>query len=180
MQTNLPQTTACNASLNTPSYTGYIHLNSTVIPNFPHNISIFFWFFPARKPAGANLALYLAGGPGQASSFAALTENGPCTAQLDGRSVVQNPHSFNENAHVLYVDQPNQVGFSYDRIVEGVFDALGGVGGGGTGVVVKGVGEEGVTRIRGRFPSQKPGATARTSSEAAKHMWYFLQVFMAE
>lgn len=91
-----------------------------------------------------------------------------------------NAYSFNENAHLLYVDQPLQVGFSYDKIVDGIFDALGGVDGVGSGVVVPGEGPEGVTRISGSFPSQDPGATVGTSSAAARHMWFFLQVFFAE
>lgn len=175
------QTTACNASTNTLSYSGYVHMNSTVIPGFAHNTSTFFWFFPARQPVGANLTLYLAGGPGEASTFAALTENGPCSVSKDGKTVVPNPYSFNEYAHVLYVDQPNQVGFSYDKIVDGIFDALGGNSGSGSGEYTIGTGETtSLTKIKGKFPSQNADATAKTSTMAAKNMWYFLQVFLAE
>ena len=155
-------------------------MDNNVIPGFPHNTSTFFWFFPARKPAGANLALYLAGGPGHASTFAALTENGPCYVQKDGNSVVRNPYSFNENAHMLYVDQPNHVGFSYDTIVDGVFDALGGPTGVGSGIITTGAGQTSLTKIKGRFSSQNPNATVKTSTMAAKNMWYFLQIFCAE
>lgn len=160
------------------SYSGYIHMTDSVVPGAAYNTSTFFWFFPALQPAGANLALYLAGGPGEASSFAALTENGPCTARKDGSSVVPNPFPFNQNAHVLYVDQPNQVGFSYDKIVAGVFDALGGFA--GSGEVIPGSTNSSLTSIRGKFASQDPAATAKTSTMAAKSVWYFLQVFFAE
>lgn len=160
------------------SYSGYVRMSSTVVPGAAYNTSTFFWFFPARKPAGANLALYLAGGPGEASSFAALTENGPCIAQKDGKSAIPNPFPFNQNAHILYVDQPNQVGFSYDTIVAGVFNALGGIAGSGE-VVPGGLGSN-LTNIQGRFASQNPATTAKTSTMAAKSMWYFLQIFFAE
>ncbi|KAL5383033.1 hypothetical protein PMIN06_005672 [Paraphaeosphaeria minitans] len=107
-----------------------------------------------------------------------LTEKGPCIAQKGGNSVIPNPFPFNRNAHVLYVDQPNQVGFSYDEIVAGVFDALGGLAGSGK-VIPGGVGSN-LTNIQGRFASQNPATTAKTSKMAAKSMWYFLQVFFAE
>jgi hypothetical protein len=152
-------------------------MGSTVVPGISYNTSTFFWFFPARNPAGAKLALYLAGGPGEASSFAALTENGPCIAQQDG-SVIPNPYPFNQVANVLYVDQPNQVGFSYDQILDGVFDVLGGLA--GSGAVLPGGVTSNLTNIPGRFPSQSPDRTAKTSTMAAKSMWYFLQVFFAE
>ncbi|KAL5427622.1 hypothetical protein PMIN05_011299 [Paraphaeosphaeria minitans] len=74
--------------------------------------------------------------------------------------------------------KPNQVGFSYDEIVAGVFDALGGLAGSGE-VIPGGVGSN-LTNIQGRFASQNPATTAKTSKMAAKSMWYFLQVFFAE
>ncbi|KAL1596544.1 hypothetical protein SLS60_009192 [Paraconiothyrium brasiliense] len=172
------KTIACSSTSNVVSYSGYVRWDSTVVPGAAYNTSTFFWLFPARNPAGANLSLYLAGGPGEASSFAALTENGPCVAQKDGNTAVPNPFSFNQNAHVLYVDQPNQVGFSYDQIVDGVFDVFGGQA--GSGAVESGATKSNLTNIRGKFPSQNPDTTAKTSTMAAKNMWYFLQVFFAD
>ncbi|KAJ4351930.1 uncharacterized protein N0V89_007274 [Didymosphaeria variabile] len=164
------ETIACSSTSTVVSYSGYVRWNSIVVPGAAYNTSTFFWFFPARNPAGANLALYLAGGPGEASSFAALTENGPCVAQKDGNTAIPNPFSFNQNAHVLYVDQPNQVGFSYDEIVDGVFNVFGGQA--GSGAIEVGATRSNMTNIKGKFPSQNPDTTARTSTMAAKSMCF--------
>jgi len=55
----------------------------------------------------------LTGGPGCSSTLALLTENGPCTVNEDGASTSVNPYSWTEAAHVLWLDQPAGVGFSY-------------------------------------------------------------------
>jgi len=39
-------------------------------------------------------------------------ENGPWNFDSDGKSLVSNPHSWNENANLVYVDQPIGTGFS--------------------------------------------------------------------
>jgi cathepsin A (carboxypeptidase C) len=55
----------------------------------------------------------LTGGPGCSSTLALLTENGPCKVAGDGSSTTVNPYSWTEAAHVLWLDQPAGVGFSY-------------------------------------------------------------------
>lgn len=52
-------------------------------------------------------------GPGCSSQLGLLTENGPCTVSEDGLSTINNPHSWTNNANVMWVDQPAYVGYSY-------------------------------------------------------------------
>ncbi|KAF8145371.1 serine carboxypeptidase [Mycena galopus ATCC 62051] len=76
--------------------------------------SIFFWYFAARNnPATAPLSLWFNGGPGSSSMIGLLQENGPCRITNNSESVTLNPYSWNNNANVLYIDQPVGVGFSH-------------------------------------------------------------------
>ncbi|KAJ2824596.1 hypothetical protein IWW50_003260, partial [Coemansia erecta] len=43
----------------------------------------------------------------------ALLEVGPCMVADDGKTTVRNPHAWNQNANLLFIDQPTGVGFSY-------------------------------------------------------------------
>jgi len=61
------------------------------------------------------LILWLTGGPGCSSTLALLSENGPCKVAPDGLSTEINPYSWTETAHVIYLDQPAGVGFSYGK-----------------------------------------------------------------
>ncbi|KAL3778858.1 hypothetical protein HJC23_001469 [Cyclotella cryptica] len=61
------------------------------------------------------LVIWLTGGPGCSSSLALLTENGPCSVNADGESTSVNPYSWTESAHVLWLDQPADVGYSYGQ-----------------------------------------------------------------
>ncbi|EGN97802.1 hypothetical protein SERLA73DRAFT_90909 [Serpula lacrymans var. lacrymans S7.3] len=78
------------------------------------NKSMWFWFFEARSnPSTAPLVLWFNGGPGSSSMLGLFQENGPCRITNDSSSVTLNPYSWNNNANVMYIDQPIGVGFSY-------------------------------------------------------------------
>ena len=71
-------------------------------------------FFEARhSPADAPLVLWLNGGPGCSSSTGLLLELGPCNIANGGRNTTFNPYSWNNNANVIFLDQPVNVGYSY-------------------------------------------------------------------
>jgi carboxypeptidase C (cathepsin A) len=48
-----------------------------------------------------------------------LQENGPCRITNDSTSVTLNPFSWNNEASVLYIDQPVGVGFSHGDLKVG-------------------------------------------------------------
>ncbi|KAF1335614.1 Serine protease family s10, partial [Globisporangium splendens] len=58
--------------------------------------------------------LWLNGGPGASSLAGCFTENGPLFVNDDGRSVRVNEQAWNQNAHLLCIESPVGVGFSYN------------------------------------------------------------------
>lgn len=76
-------------------------------------IHLFPGFFESRNdPKNDPVVLWLSGGPGCSSLIGLFMELGP--AGIDKKlHVVNNPHSWNANASVLFLDQPVNTGLSY-------------------------------------------------------------------
>lgn len=70
-------------------------------------------------PANDPLVIWLQGGPGCSSMLGLYTENGPFNFHFDKENIRQpfqlenNPFSWNNEANVMYVDQPLGTGFSF-------------------------------------------------------------------
>lgn len=74
---------------------------------------IFFWFFDSRNdPANDPIIIWLNGGPGGSSLMGLFNECGPCWLEPDANVTVANAWAWNNNASVLFIDQPAGVGFS--------------------------------------------------------------------
>jgi len=108
----------CDAS--SKSISGYMDLKGSKYDEYSDK-HLFFWMFEKRateetsavKDEDIPFVVWLTGGPGCSSTLALLSENGPCSVNDDGASTTTNPHSWTEAAHVLWLDQPAGVGFSY-------------------------------------------------------------------
>jgi carboxypeptidase C (cathepsin A) len=119
-------------------------------------INLFFWFFESRKDSKvAPLAVWLngAGQAGGSSMKPLFHGTGPCYVSSDSKTTTPNPWSWNNEANVLYIDQPVQTGFSYDELRTS---------------------PSGVTASRNAFN------TAQTSGIAARTLWVFMQTFLQE
>lgn len=87
-------------------YSGYLDDNK-------QDKHLFYWFFESRNdPANDPVVLWINGGPGCSSMGGLFMELGPSSINKKGE-VVYNPHSWNSNASVIFLDQPVNVGFSY-------------------------------------------------------------------
>jgi hypothetical protein len=143
---------------------------------------MFFWFFESRKdPANAPLSLWLQGGPGVPSITAALGENGPCLVNEDSKTTTLNPWSWNNEVNMLYIDQPVQVGFSYNALANGTINQL---LSGPVAVTIEdfstGIPNVNNTFFVGTFPSQELNKTVNTTTAAAHAAWYFMQTFIQD
>ena len=79
---------------------------------------------------------------------------------------------------MLYIDQPNHVGFSYDKIATGILDLSQ-----STYTLVdpdEDVPQQNDTVLVGKFPSLDQDATANTTTNAARALWIFAQVWFQE
>jgi carboxypeptidase C (cathepsin A) len=92
-------------SITFSSYTGYIDIGAK---------HLFFYFFESRSPS-SDLILWTNGGPGCSSSLGLFMELGPCAIVSEENidTPKYNPYSWNNNASVIFIDQPIGVGFSY-------------------------------------------------------------------
>ncbi|KIX07606.1 uncharacterized protein Z518_02259 [Rhinocladiella mackenziei CBS 650.93] len=87
-------------------YSGYLDDNE----NDKH---LFYWFFESRNdPKNDPVVLWLNGGPGCSSLTGLFLELGPSRIN-EKLELVYNPYSWNDNASVIFLDQPVNVGYSY-------------------------------------------------------------------
>ena len=180
----LLQSNICETTEGVRSYTGYIHLppgtlNDVGVTDQDYPINTFFWFFESRHdPANAPLAMWLNGGPGASSMLGMLNGNGPCYVHADSNSTYLNEWSWNAYSNMLYIDQPVQVGFSYDRL-QNITKNL------ATNSVSllepnDDIPEQNTTFLVGTSPSRESNNTAQGVRNAAKAVWHFMQTFTQE
>lgn len=98
----------CDPTVNV--YTGYLDVDAGA----KH---LFFYFFESRRdPAKDDVMMWINGGPGCSSAMGLLMELGPCSIDMKNASsngTLWNPHSWNAEANIFFLDQPVGVGFSY-------------------------------------------------------------------
>lgn len=86
-------------------YTGTVDVTDT------HRL--FYWYFDSRNdPENDPIILWMNGGPGGSSLLGLFNEMGPCW--LDAKTDIPEPNkwAWNNNASLLFLDQPAGVGFS--------------------------------------------------------------------
>ncbi|KAH8901147.1 carboxypeptidase S1-like protein B [Thozetella sp. PMI_491] len=173
----------CETTPGVKSYAGYVHLPPGTLKDLGNEqeypINTFFWFFEARKdPENAPLAIWMNGGPGSTSMLGLLAENGPCFVNPDSNSTTLNSWSWNNEVNMLYLDQPVQVGFSYDVLVNGTLDLV-------TGNITtlsnaETTPDTNSTTLLGTFPSQNSNWTTRGTRNSAFALWHFAQTWFQE
>jgi cathepsin A (carboxypeptidase C) len=81
----------------------------------------FYWLFgPRRWPTDGSqppVIMWMTGGPGCSSGIALAIELGPCEVNETSGELYRNAYGWNDEAYLLFVDQPTGVGYSYgDKI----------------------------------------------------------------
>ncbi|KAH8658159.1 serine carboxypeptidase [Xylariales sp. PMI_506] len=181
----------CETTPGVKSYAGHVHLPPGTLDDGSgekqdYPINTFFWFFEAREtPEHAPLAIWLNGGPGGSSLVGALEELGPCFVTADSKNTYLNPWSWNNDVNILFLDQPNQVGFSYDVPSNGTLMPVeDGPGQYSLQPVLQnfttGVPAPNLTHHPGTFSSLRASSTQNSTASAAHALWHFMQTWFFE
>jgi len=87
---------------------GYFNVNPK------YGVHIWYWGFGSRHNVSTDpVVLWLTGGPGCSSELALFLENGPYNISSSLGLETRHLGSWNNNATVIFVDQPGGTGFSY-------------------------------------------------------------------
>ena len=167
---------ACKTALDSRrQITGWV----TIPGDFPTNL--FFWFVEAREKTDL-LSVWLAGGPGSSSMAGFFTGAGPCEVIEDGRTLTTQPREWgwDRDSNMLFIDQPNQVGFSYNEPVDATFDVLDGLYYQSPPVPLEDFrANSNWTVFNGTLASFKSARTANTTTTAARAVYQLMQTFLA-
>ncbi|GBF95389.1 serine carboxypeptidase-like enzyme [Raphidocelis subcapitata] len=85
---------------------GYFKLNRT------HDAHMFYLYYGSRGRRSDPVVLWMTGGPGCSSEIAVFYENGPYHLSKN-LTLYDNPWGWDAAAHVIFVDQPINTGFSW-------------------------------------------------------------------
>jgi len=179
-----PDAGTCTTAFSTQKqYTGYIGLPPYTLAPIQQNYSIntFFWFVEARQvPEAAPLTIWLNGGPGSSSMIGLFNEVGPCEVVQtnDGSYGTQlRMWGWDRSSNILFIDQPNLVGFSYDSATNASFN-----------LYTEELFEPPTAAdpslpdlmyVNGTFGTAGSDSTANTTEIAAAATWHFLQTWLA-
>jgi carboxypeptidase C (cathepsin A) len=96
---------------------------------------------------------------------------------VDSNTTTLNPWSWNNEVNMLYIDQPDQVGLSWDVLKNGTQDLTDPDGNVTISDFSKGVPKQNDTFLVGTFPSQNLNSSANGTTNAARALWHFAQVW---
>lgn len=163
-------------------YTGYVSLPPHKLAPIQQNyyVNTFFWFVEARTNAStAPLTIFINGGPGSSSMVGLFQETGPCEVVeiAEGKFGTQaRDWGWDRSSNIVFIDQPNQVGFSFDKRVNGSLDLL------SSKVTLPPSSappsQPEYTYLDGTFSSNNGNASANTTEIAAHTIWHMLQGFL--
>lgn len=110
-------------------------------------------------------------------------ENGPCMIANDSKSTILNPWSWNNEVNMLYIDEPVQVGFSYDELTNCTVTMANNMN---ESYIITptdfsdGLPELNYTTYVGTVASQNQSHTANSTAQAAHALWHFAQTWFFE
>ena len=167
-------TGACTTAFDTQKqYTGWVTLEK----EYPAHL--FFWFVEARAKTNS-FTIWLNGGPGSSSMFGFFGGNGPCYVVekgLDEYETIARDWGWDRSSNIIFIDQPNQVGFSFDEPTNSTINYA-------TGDIEQPPTNDDNPEVpwqyrNGTFSSQFGNHTTNTTQQAALGVWHLLQGFLA-
>ena len=94
-----------NCTLDVPAYSGYLKTKADTR-------KLHYVFIGSQDKDSDPVVLWFNGGPGCSSLEGLFQEHGPCVIKDDSPEMIQNPFSWNQRAHVVYIESPAGVGYS--------------------------------------------------------------------